>query len=145
MKTTEITPNQPNKMAYAVHSQLAVLQKENIELKQIIAAQAGQIERNTQAIYCLYGGLYNQTNQKNTLKIHLNDLFGTSEAGTSAAEDDDSGSDDDEEDIWPTTRQGDEQEKRLKESEERLRCLEEQVDAMEKRQLEKLNKIENKL
>ena len=137
-------------MAYAVQTRLAELEKENRELRHIIAAHAGQIERNTQALYVLYGGLYNQKEQKNVLYGHVNYLFGTSAAASTSAaaagdEDADSESDDDVEDIWPTTRQGDEHEKWLKKSEERLRCLEEQVVAMEKRQLEKINEIENKV
>ena len=139
-------------MASAVHARLAELEKENSELRHIIAAHAGQIERNTQALYGLYGGLYNQREQKNVLNGHLISLFGTSGAdtgtGTSGEEEDDDDADseiDDDEDIWPTTRQGDEHEKWLKKSEERMRCLEEQVAAMEKRQLEKLNQLENKL
>lgn len=131
-------------MASAVHARLAELEKENTELRHIIAAHAGQIERNTQALYGLYGGLYNQKEQKNVLNGHLISLFGTSAAA--AEEDGDTDSEiDDDEDIWPTTRQGDEHEKWLKKSEERMRCLEEQVAAMEKRQLEKLNQLENKL
>jgi hypothetical protein len=135
-------------MAYAVQTRLAELEKENRELRHIIAAHAGQIERNTQALYGLYGGLYNPKEQKHVLNGHLISLFGTSAAAASAVADDedaDSESDDDDEDIWPTTRQGDEHEKWLKKSEERLRCLEEQVVAMEKRQLEKLNEMENKV
>lgn len=135
---------QPNKtkMAYAIHIQLADLQKENVELKKIIAAHADQIARNTQAVCQLYGGLYNQTRQKQVLKGHLKSLL-----GPNALEDDSESESDDEddEDIWPTTRQGDENEKRLKDSEERLRRLEEQIAAMEKRQLEKLKQMENKL
>ncbi len=130
-------------MAYAVHSQLADLQKENFELKLIIAAHADQIARTTQAVCQLYGGLYNPTQQKQILKGHLKSLL-----GPNALEDDsDSESDDeeDDEDIWPTTRQGDTNEQRLKESEERLCRLEEQITAMEKRQLEKLKQMENKL
>jgi hypothetical protein len=133
-------------MASAVHTRLAELEKENSELRHIIAAHAGQIERNTQALYGLYGGLYNQREQKNVLNGHLISLFGTSTAASAEEDDDDADSEsDDDEDIWPTTRQGDEHEKWLKKSEERMRCLEEQVAAMEKRQLEKLNQLENKL
>jgi hypothetical protein len=118
-------------------------------LRNIVAAHAAQIERNKHAICQLFGGLYNPTQQKRILKEHLNLLMGASEAeaGASEADSDDDESDDDdngvegaeplEENIWPTTRQGDEHEKRLKESEERLRQLEVQIALAEKRQLEK--------
>jgi hypothetical protein len=140
--TSDKTQPNKTKMAYAIHTQLADLQKENFELKKIIAAHADQIARNTQAVCQLYGGLYNQSEQKQVLKGHLKSLF-----GPNALEDDSESDidDEDDEDIWPTTRQGDENEKRLKESEERLRRLEEQIAAMEKRQLEKLKQMENKL
>ena len=151
--------NRQKKMAYAIHIKLEELEKENVlireenasilkdnasilkdnaELRQIIAAYAGQIERNKAAICQLFGGLYNPIEQKRILNEHLNTLIGCEE------EDDDDASDisDDDEDIWPTTRQGDEHSKRLKESEERLRILAEQVAAMEKRQLEKLALME---
>ncbi len=150
-------------MAYAVYTQLENLQKENdsirkdnADLRNIVAAHAAQIERNKHAICQLFGGLYNPTQQKRILKEHLNSLMGASEAGASETEaseagaeaseaepSDDDESDDDgdeerlEENIWPTTRQGDEHEKRLKESEERLRQLEVQIALAEKRQLEK--------
>ena len=153
-------------MAYAVYTQLEQLQKENdsirkdnasirkdnADLRNIVAAHAAQIERNKHAICQLFGGLYNPTQQKRILKEHLNSLMGASEAETSEAgaseagtgasddesdESDDDGGEDLEENIWPTTRQGDEHEKRLKESEERLRQLELQIALAEKRQLEK--------
>ena len=142
-------------MAYAVYTQLENLQKENdsirkdnADLRNIVAAHAAQIERNKHAICQLFGGLYNPTQQKRILKEHLNLLMGASdddESDDDESDDDESDDDDNgvegaeplEENIWPTTRQGDEHEKRLKESEERLHQLEVQIALAEKRQLEK--------
>ena len=143
-------------MAYAVHIKLeelekenAEMRKENTELRHIIAAHAGQIERNKNALCQLFGGLYNPTSQKRILKQHLIALLGagadaSDDEASEADESDDDASDDDEqdeaeslEDSCPTTRQGDAHETRIKESEERLRQLEAQIALVEKRQLEK--------
>jgi hypothetical protein len=146
-------------MAYAVQIKLEELEnentsirkdyesirKENAELWHIITSHAGQIERNKNALCQLFGGLYNPTYQKRILKQHLVALLGS---GAADEDDDDEAADDEEDDdeddeeepleeSCPTTRQGDAHETRLKESEERLRQLEAQIDLMEKRQLEK--------
>ena len=142
-------------MAYAVHIKLEELEKNTAELKKIIAAQAAQINRNTTTIHQLLGGLFNQRTQARILNIYMSGLFvedgvSASEAAASeaAASDDDDEADASEaedeelENVWPTTRQGDEHSERLKEMEERFRKLEEQVVAMEKRQLEKFGSTE---
>ena len=152
-------------MAYAVHIKLEELEKNTAELKKIIAAQAAQINRNTTTIHQLLGGLFNQRTQARILNIYMSGLFvedgvsaseaaaseaAASEAAASeaAADDDDDEADASEaedeelENVWPTTRQGDEHSERLKEMEERFRKLEEQVVAMEKRQLEKFGSTE---
>ena len=147
-------------MAYAVHIKLEELEKDNKELRAMLAVQATQIERNKQTIYQLLGGLFNQRTQARILNVHMSGLFvqdGASaceaahdeaahdEAADEAAHDeDDEAADEDEEleNVWPTTRQGDEHSERLKEMEERFRKLEEQVVAMEKRQLEKFGSTE---
>ena len=141
-------------MSYAIYDQLDALVKENVairkdnesirkdnesirkdnaELREILSAYAGQIERNKDAICQLYGGLYNPANQKRILNEHLNTLIGA----PMDEESDDDISDDDE-DIWPTTRQGDEHERRLRETEEKLQQMEIQVALMEERQIQKL-------
>ena len=147
-------------MAYTVHIKLEELEKNTAELKKIIAAQAAQINRNTTTIHQLLGGLFNQRTQARILNIYMSGLFvedgvsaseaAASEAAASeaAADDDDDEADASEaedeelENVWPTTRQGDEHSERLKEMEERFRKLEEQVVAMEKRQLEKFGSTE---
>jgi chromosome segregation ATPase len=134
-------------MAYAVHIKLEELENENTELRNIIAAHAGQIERNKNALFQLFGGLYNPNTQKRILKQHLNSLLG---------EDEDDEADNEEaeplEDIWPTTRQGDQHEEHFNDVEEkmqerdeqltimeqRLREMEDKINAMEKKQLERL-------
>jgi hypothetical protein len=100
------------------------IKKENAELKHIIAAHAGQIERNTQVIYQLLGGLFNQRNQVSILESHKNSLFGDACKNEVSIE----------EVVWPTTRQGDAHEERIKFLEEKLRQLEEQVAKIESRQ-----------
>ena len=138
-------------MAYAVHIKLEELEKDNKELRAMLAVQATQIERNKQTIYQLLGGLFNQRTQARILNVHMSGLF--VQDGASACEaahdeaahdEDDEAADEDEEleNVWPTTRQGDEHSERLKEMEERFRKLEEQVVAMEKRQLEKFGSTE---
>ena len=156
-------------MAYAVHIKLEELEKENKELRTMLAVQAAQIERNTTPIHQLLGGLFNQRTQARILNVYMSGLFVqdgasasacetakalTSEAAVTSAceaaddeaahdEDDDEADEDEElENVWPTTRQGDEHSERLKEMEERFRKLEEQVVAMEKRQLEKFGSTE---
>jgi len=155
-------------MAYAVHIKLEELEKDNKELRAMLAVQAAQIERNTTTIHQLLGGLFNQRTQARILNVYMSGLFvedgvsasacetakaltSASEAVTSEAADDEDddeaaseAADEDEEleNPWPTTRQGDEHSERLKEMEERFRKLEEQVVAMEKRQLEKFGSTE---
>ncbi len=123
----------------AAHSVLSTMEnnkKEIIELKQIISAQANQIERNKQAICQLLGGLYSNPNQRRALGEYMSLLYGER---MDPVEDD--SDDDDEEDepdnMWPSTRQDNENEKRIKTMEAHFQKLEEQVAAMEKRQLEK--------
>ena len=47
-------------MAYAATSRFEELERDNKELRAILAAHAGQIERNKQTIYLYSGGLYNR-------------------------------------------------------------------------------------
>ena len=150
-------------MAYAVHIKLEELEKDNKELRAMLAVQAAQIERNTTTIHQLLGGLFNQRTQARILNVYMSGLFvedGVSasacEAVTSKAADTSEAADEDDDEAaseaadedeelenpWPTTRQGDEHSERLKEMEERFRKLEEQVVAMEKRQLEKFGSTE---
>ncbi len=124
-------------MAYIIHSTLEENKTDINELKKIVVAQAAQIERNTKTIYQLLGGLYNQQTQSQQLTRTIAGLHGSS---SNYESDDDESSDDDDvgnEDIWPTTRQGDEHEERLKEMEARFKKLEEQVTAMEQRQAQR--------
>ena len=153
-------------MSYAVQIKLEELEKvnaavlkDNKELRHIIAAHAGQIERNKNALFQLFGGLYNPITQKRILKQHLNSLLGEYEAdaadGVEGAEpfEADEAADGAEplEDIWPTTRQGDQHEERFNGVDEkfqerdeqltlmeaRLREMEERIEAMGKRQIGK--------
>ena len=107
------------------------IQKENTELRHIIAAHAGQIERNKQVIFQLLGGLFNQRSQSIILQSHLCSLFGEDSIYKNEVSS--------QELIWPTTRQGDEHEERIKYLEDKLRRLEEQVARMESRQWEKMD------
>ena len=154
-------------MSYAVQIKLEELEKvnaavlkDNKELRHIIAAHAGQIERNKNALFQLFGGLYNPITQKRILKQHLNSLLGEYEAdaadGVEGAEpfEADEAADGAEplEDIWPTTRQGDQHEERFNGVDEkfqerdeqltlmeaRLREMEAKINAMEQKQMERL-------
>ena len=154
-------------MSYAVQIKLEELEKvnaavlkDNKELRHIIAAHAGQIERNKNALFQLFGGLYNPITQKRILKQHLNSLLGEDdEADGADAADGVEGAEpfeaadgaDPLEDIWPTTRQGDQHEERFNGVDEkfqerdeqltlmeaRLREMEERIEAMGKRQIGK--------
>jgi cob(I)alamin adenosyltransferase len=81
------------------------LLKENLEATQITLHQ-------------LIGGLYNQRTQKKMLNKHTVCLFSLNQ--------DVSDDEDLEENKWPTTRQGDE-------NEERIKKLEENIDVLVKR------------
>jgi hypothetical protein len=109
------------------------------ELRHIIAAQAGQIERNKQVIAQLISGLYSQRNQKRALIEYMKLLYGEADGEDDDGEDDEA--DDGVNNMWPTTAQGSEHEIRLQQSEENLQQLEEKVAAMEKKQIEKGEKI----
>ena len=156
-------------MSYAVQIKLEELEKvnaavlkDNKELRHIIAAHAGQIERNKNALFQLFGGLYNPITQKRILKQHLNSLLGEDADGADGADEAAYEAADGVEglaslraepieDIWPTTRQGDQHEERFNGVDEkfqerdeqltlmeaRLREMEERIEAMGKRQIGK--------
>jgi len=134
--------------------------KEVSELRHIISAYAGQIDRNQQTIYKLLDGLYSEK-QNRAFKHLVAILLGwTNEVANEVANEVDTNEvaneEDDEEDdmynTWPTTRQGDDHEERLAALEEKFRerdakmtlleeknrQMEEQIEAMEKRQQEKM-------
>ena len=123
--------------AQTVLSTMEKNKKEITELKRIISDQSSQIERNKQAICQLLGGLYSNPNQRRALGEYMSLLYGERMDPV----EDDSDEDDDEEEepdnMWPSTRQDSENEKRIKVMEAHFQQLEEQVAAMEKRQLEK--------
>lgn len=145
-------------MSYAVQIKLEELEKvnaavlkDNKELRHIIAAHAGQIERNKNALFQLFGGLYNPITQKRILKQHLNSLLGEDDEDEGAEPFEDADGAEPLEDIWPTTRQGDQHEERFNGVDEkfqerdeqltlmeaRLREMEERIEAMGKRQIGK--------
>jgi hypothetical protein len=136
-------------MSYAVQIKLEELEKvnaavlkDNKELRHIIAAHAGQIERNKNALFQLFGGLYNPITQKRILKQHLNSLLGEDEAADEAADGAADGLSslraEPLEDIWPTTRQGDLHE-------ERINALEEQFNERNDTLTEQLEVLEENL
>ena len=132
---------------YTVLSSLEEIKNNVNELQQIIYAQAGQIERNQQIISQLLGGLFNEK-QKKVCQTYLSMLLGERYVFHEDDEDDD----DEDAGQWPTTRQGDEHEERLNVLEEKFlerdakmtlleeknRIMEAQIEALEKRQLEKM-------
>jgi hypothetical protein len=93
------------------------------ELRQILAAHANQIERNKQAIYDLLGGLFQQSQQKDMLDHLIDLLFGEDTTNVPSPVF-----------SWPTTRQGDAHEKRIKYLEDKLQKLEQKITQMESRQ-----------
>jgi septal ring factor EnvC (AmiA/AmiB activator) len=139
--------------------------KEVSELRHIISAYAGQIDRNQQTIYKLLDGLYSVkqnrafkhlvaillgwSNEVNTNEV-ANEVETNEDTNEVANEEDDE--DDDMYNTWPTTRQGDDHEERLAALEEKFRerdakmtmleeknrQMEAKIEAMEKRQQEKM-------
>jgi hypothetical protein len=73
-----------------------------------------KIDNVENVVYQLLGGLFNQTTQSNIIDSHLCDLRGTRFLGAGINE----------ESIWPTTRQGDQ-------NEEEIRLLKQQVSKLE--------------
>ncbi len=118
---------QTNEMAYVANYRMNELEKDNEsinkdnkELRAILAVQEGQIERNTSVLKQLIYGLFHQGNQKGMIKHHMNRLLGVVEKETI-----------DEESIWPTTRQADKHEDRLTALEEKLEKREEEMAVLE--------------
>ncbi len=135
-------------MAYAATSRFEELEKENKELRAILAAHAGQIERNKQTIYLYAGGLYNRK-ERAALDEHLDIMEEESFAENNYF-------DDELESIFPKTRQGILHERRLTALEskfqereealtEQLAVLEENLTQIFKERDEQLTEFENKL
>ena len=110
-------------------SSIESIQKENAELRKIVENHAEEIERCKGVIYQLVGGLFNQKTQKWIGKSHINVLLGKPEETREEEEEIWA------ESIWPTTRQGDEHEVRIRKMEETMRKLEERVVSFEKKML----------
>jgi len=110
-------------------SSIESIQKENAELRKIVENHAEEIERCKGVIYQLVGGLFNQKTQKWIGRSHINVLIGKPEETREEEEEEISA-----ESIWPTTRQGDQQEERIRKMEETIQKLEKQVEMMENRQ-----------
>ena len=129
-------------MAYAATSRFEELERDNKELRAILAAHAGQIERNKQTIYLYAGGLYNRR-EREIFEDYLEDQsVGDLE--------------DELESIFPKTRQGILNERRLTALEdkfqakevalaEQLAVLEENLTQIFKDRDEQLTEFENKL
>jgi hypothetical protein len=133
-------------MAYAATSRFEELEKDNKELRAILAFQAGQIERNKQTIYLYAGGFYNRK-ERQIFEDHLDNL-----------EDQESADDfeDELESIFPKTRQGILNDRRLTALEdkfqarevaltEQLAVLEETLTQIFKERDDQLTEFENKL
>jgi hypothetical protein len=93
-----------------------LVEKQNEEIKNLresIETQENKFEGLHQVVYQLIGGLYNQSTQSGVIDVHLNNigLPGASNTNTSKWG------------IWPTTRQGDECERRLRELEHDIRDM----------------------
>jgi hypothetical protein len=134
-------------MAYAATSRFEELERDNKELRAILAVQAGQIERNKQTIYLYAGGLYNRK-ERHIFENHLDIL---EEQGS-----DENGLEDELQSIFPKTRQGILNDRRLTALEdkfqareealtEQLAVLEENLTQIFKERDEQLTEFENKL
>ena len=110
---------------------LETLQKENFELRTKIETHDVQIDRLRGVLYQLIGGLFNQKTQRYVMSSYIDDLFGTSSSEQEAETEAETET---EEMQWPTTRQGDNNEERIRKLEETIEKLEKQIENMEKRQ-----------
>ena len=130
-------------MAYAATSRFEELEKDNKELRAILAAHAGQIERNKQTIYLYAGGLYNRR-ERRLFEDHLDNL------------EEQHSVDDELESIFPKTRQGILNDRRLTALEdkfqarevaltEQLAVLEETLTQIFKERDDQLNDVEARL
>ena len=113
-------------------SSIESIQKENAELRKIVESHADEIERCKSVIYQLVNGLFNPKTQKCIGNLHNNVLLGKPEED---GEDEEDEEDEANESIWPTTRQGDEHEERIRKMEETRRKLEERIVSFEKKML----------
>lgn len=120
----------PNNKQHKMSSYESI-QKENAELRKIVENHAEEIEHCKSVIYQLVGGLFNQKTQKWIGKSHVNVLYGTSNEDEEEEANDSEANDY----VWPTTRQGDEHEERIRKMEETIRKLEERIVSFEKKNL----------
>ncbi len=114
-------------------SSIESIQKENAELRKIVENNADELEKCKSVIFQLIGGLFNQKTQKWIGNSHTNVLLGKKyepEAYEPEADEEYDNSS-----IWPTTRQGDEHEERIRKLEETIKQLEERVVSFEKKML----------
>jgi len=119
-------------------SSVESIQKENAELRQMVQNNADELEKCKSVIFQLIGGLFNQKTQKWIGNSHTNVLLGKKyepEADEPEADEPEADEEYDNSSIWPTTRQGDEHEERIRKLEETIKQLEERVVSFEKKML----------
>lgn len=114
----------PSQTSKQKMSSIETIKYENAELRKIIEMQAKEIERCKNVVYQLVGGLYNENTQQGTSSRHVKQLFGYNNE-QELQDEKDSWT------IWPTTRQGDANEERIKKLEETIKNLEERFEKME--------------
>jgi len=110
---------------------LETIQKENSELRKKIETHDDDLNRLRCVLYQLIGGIFNQKTQRYVMSSYIDDLFGTSSSEQEAETEAEAET---EETQWPTTRQGDNNEERIRKLEETIQKLEKQIENMEKRQ-----------
>lgn len=86
-------------------------------------ARDEEISSLKETIRQLVGGLYNQRTQGDVIDLHLAEIYGRPRPTKKI----------DEDNIWPTTRQGDANEIKIEELQEKNAALEEKGDANEKK------------
>jgi len=106
---------------------LETIQKENSELRKKIETHDDDLKRLRGVLYQLIGGIFNQKTQRYVMSSYIDDLVGTSSSEQEAEAET-------EETQWPTTRQGDNNEERIRKLEETIQKLEKKIENMEKRQ-----------
>ena len=121
-------------------STIEAIQKENVELRRIVENHAFELERIRGVVYQLLGGLFNQKTQHSIQQLHIDILHRKKyedEDVNDEAEDEDINDEAEEEvcSTWPTTRQGDKHEERLRKMEEIMKNIEERVLSIENKMM----------
>jgi hypothetical protein len=118
-----MSTNMQNTFVNEMEQQLLLLSEKVTHMENIIEKQSKQIKSQNHVLYCLIGGLFNQTTQGNTIASHLELLFDDFTQEDKEYYSRDEFNQFDKWSVWPTTRQGDENEQRIEQLETKLNTI----------------------